>query len=71
MLIKRVLTSILILAFVLSGCTSPEAAPPRPDVSLPTDKMVIGYYPSWATARGVPLLSAPTQKLVILTNCWN
>nr|BAF02568.1 chitinase [uncultured bacterium] len=63
MLKIKILVITLILALCLEGCTSKEAATALPTALQPKGKMVIGYYPSWATARGVPLSSAPTQKL--------
>lgn len=78
MLKIKVVVRFLFLVIFLSGCTTPEVATQGPATSLPAVtlpiasptselqpevKMIIGYYPAWAAARGVPLKSAPTQKL--------
>lgn len=63
MLKIKVLVISLLLSLCLNGCSTQEAASTQPATRQPAGKMVIGYYPSWATARGVPLKSAPTQKL--------
>ncbi|MHB8088441.1 MAG: glycosyl hydrolase family 18 protein [Anaerolineaceae bacterium] len=63
MLKIKILVITLILALCLSGCTSNEVATALPTTAQPTGKMVIGYYPSWATGRGVPLRAAPTRGL--------
>ena len=59
MLKNRVIIFCIILALCLNGCTAQTI----PNVSKSADKLVIGYYPSWAAARGVFLKDAPTQKL--------
>lgn len=63
MLKIKVLIITLVLAICLNGCVPQHTTVTAPATSNPAGKMVIGYYPSWATARGVPLKSAPTQKL--------
>lgn len=63
MLKIKVIVFTLILSLCLNGCSPSGKASITPTVTQTTGKMVIGYYPSWATARGVPLKSAPTQKL--------
>jgi len=63
MLRIKTLMLAVIFALCLNGCVSGETATILPTASQSTGKMVIGYYPSWATARGVPLSAAPTQKL--------
>ncbi len=63
MLKIKVIVYTLILSLCLNGCSPSDKASITPTVPQTTGKMVIGYYPSWATARGVPLKLAPTQKL--------
>lgn len=63
MLKIKALVFTLILALCLNGCTQQNITATTAVPAQPAGKMIIGYYPSWATARGVPLKAAPTQKL--------
>lgn len=63
MLRIKVLVLALIFSLCLNGCASSKTSTVLPITTQPTGKMVIGYYPSWATTRGVPLSAAPTQRL--------
>ncbi|MDP3450720.1 MAG: glycosyl hydrolase family 18 protein, partial [Anaerolineaceae bacterium] len=63
MLRIKVLVLALIFSLCLNGCASSKTSTVLPITTQPTGKMVIGYYPSWASARGVPLSAAPTQRL--------
>jgi GH18 family chitinase len=59
MLKRRILAAVLIILFCLSACH----ANPTQSVTVPDGKKVVGYYPSWAAARGVFLKDAPYSKL--------
>jgi len=63
MLKIKVLIFTLILALCLNGCAPQNITATTAVPAQPAGKMIIGYYPSWATARGVPLKAAPTLKL--------
>jgi len=59
MSIPKISFILFVLALLLSAC-SPRT---NPILVVPGEKMVIGYYPSWAANRGVFLKDIPYGKL--------
>jgi len=55
----KILVIAMVLIFYLAGCAPTKS----PSATVTGEKMVIGYYPSWAAGRGVLLKDTPYAKL--------
>ena len=61
-ILYSLITSMIVSAFAGIMGLSAQAAP----VSVPLEKTVVGYYTSWASAKGYTPLHVPAQKLTHL-----
>ncbi|MFR8336916.1 MAG: hypothetical protein ACLVAW_09625 [Eisenbergiella massiliensis] len=61
-ILYSLITSMVVSAFAGIMGLSAQAAP----VSEPLEKTVVGYYTSWASAKGYTPLHVPAQKLTHL-----
>ncbi|MGE5123664.1 MAG: glycosyl hydrolase family 18 protein [Acidobacteriaceae bacterium] len=55
----KILVFALVLILSMNSCTSKSL----PAAAVPGEKMLIGYYPSWAASRGIFLRNTPYAKL--------